>query len=143
MVPGDLDHTQDVFLRDRATGTTSLVSGSPGASPSTGYTNAGPSISANGRYVAFVSNQSDLVDGDNNGLDDVFVRDLVTGSYTLLSRAFNGNQSNGRVVDVVLSADGRYVAFGALATNLDPGDTNSQEDVFEAATGVPLSRALR
>ena len=70
-----------------------------------------PSISADGRYVAFTSNASNLVAGDTNGASDVFVRDLQTGAITRVSTDAGGAQGNDHSYSPAISADGRYVAF--------------------------------
>lgn len=89
-----------------------------------------PSIAANGRYVAFVSDAANLVPGDTNGVGDVFVRDLVLGATTRVSVGPGGVQANGHSRGPALSADGRFVVFESNATNLDPADTTSILDVF-------------
>ena len=89
-----------------------------------------PQISANGRYVAFVSSASNLVRGDTNDTWDVFVRDLRGGTTKRVSVSGTGAQSDGQAHGAEISADGRYVAFSSYATNLVPGDTNDSSDVF-------------
>lgn len=87
-------------------------------------------VSAGGRYVAFVSEATNLVPNDNNGVADVFVRDNVLGTTQRVSVAANGAEANGRSVFASISEDGRFVAFSSLASNLVPGDTNGVYDVF-------------
>jgi Tol biopolymer transport system component len=101
------------------------VDGKPGAGVS-----GEPSVSADGRYVAFRSSARNLVGGDTNGVDDVFVRDRVAGVTTRVSVDRNGAEGNGASWAPSISADGRYVAFVSDATNLVPGDTNVFRDVF-------------
>src|SRR3981189_1487676 len=72
---------------------------------------SGPSISADGRYVAFRSDASNLVPGDTNFLADVFVRDLQTGAITRVSTNASGDQGNSFSSNPSISADGRYVEF--------------------------------
>jgi Tol biopolymer transport system component len=93
-----------------------------------------PSISADGRYVAFSSLASNLVPGDTNGVPDVFVHDRLTGQTTRVSVASDGTQGNDHSGCPSISADGRYVAFESLASNLVPGDTDDswEWDVFVA-----------
>ena len=91
---------------------------------------ASPAISADGRYVAFGSDASNLVPGDTNGTSDVFVRDLRSGTTQRVSVATDGTQANGDSDSPAISADGRYVAFASYASNLVPGDTNGTADVF-------------
>jgi Tol biopolymer transport system component len=120
----------NVFLRDRANSTTTLVSvnlsgtgGGNGDSIPTG-------LSADGRYACFESSASDLVEGDTNGVTDVFVRDLASNLTVLVSVSLDGGAGNGPSRSSVMTPDGRYVAFVSSATNLVAGDTNGISDVF-------------
>lgn len=91
---------------------------------------AGASISANGRFVAFWSNAHDLVPGDTNGASDVFVHDRLTGATERISVNSFGVQGNDESTVPSISADGRFVSFSSKASNLVPGDTNGERDVF-------------
>src|SRR5207249_383144 len=91
---------------------------------------AAPALSADGRFVAFQSDATNLVAGDTNGATDVFVHDRQTGTTERVSVASGGSQGNGFSAGPVLSADGRFVAFHDTATNLVAGDTNGATDVF-------------
>lgn len=97
-------------------------------------------VSADGRYVAFRGNGAGLVPNDTNGTSDVFVRDRVTGQTTLVSKDSNGVQGNGASGAPDISADGRYVLFQSLASNLVPGDTNAAPDIFrhDRLTGTTI-----
>jgi Tol biopolymer transport system component len=90
----------------------------------------GIGVSAHGRFVVFGSSATDLVSGDVNGRDDVFVRDVVGRRTVLVSVGVGGVQGNAQSWQGSISADGRYVAFSSLASNLVPGDTNDTGDVF-------------
>lgn len=90
----------------------------------------GVTLSADGRYVAFASDASDLVPGDSNGDYDAFVYDRQSGTLEMVSVASDGTQADAGVSSPVLSSDGRYVAFASGATNLVAGDTNGCMDVF-------------
>ena len=89
-----------------------------------------PSLSANGRVVAFASGATNLVAGDTNAATDIFVHDLTTGQTVRVSVDSAGIQGNGASFSPSLSADGQLVAFASSATNLVPGDTNGAEDIF-------------
>ena len=135
LVPGDTNGCYDVFVHDRQTGQTMRVSvasdGTQGNASSGVY--CGPSLSADGRYVAFESEASNLVPGDTNWSTDAFVHDRQTGVTERASVASDGNhggQGRGQYAFACISADGRYVAFDSTVTNLVPGDTNGQYDVF-------------
>lgn len=129
LVPGDSNSSQDVFLRDRESGTTERVSVDSAGAQVWGRSDR-PSISADGRYVAFTSSASTLVAGDSNGDDDVFVRDRLIGTTERASLDSAGAEGNNWSDQPSISADGRYVAFTSDATNLVAGDTNSFFDVF-------------
>ena len=89
-----------------------------------------PSLSADGRFVAFNSMADNLVPGDTNGYRDIFVHDCLTRLTTIVSVDSAGNQGNEDVVLTAISEDGRHVAFASLADNLVPGDTNGVCDIF-------------
>jgi Tol biopolymer transport system component len=129
LVAGDTNGQMDVFVRDRQAGTTVRASVSSGGvqGNSGSYT---PSISANGRYVAFASDSSNLVAGDTNGVGDVFVRDLQGNTTMLASASSSGAIGNGQSLLPSLSSDGRFVTFYSDATNLVGGDGNGFRDVF-------------
>ncbi len=129
LVSGDTNGKWDIFVHDQVTGQTTRVSiASNGAQAN--YASLGPSISADGRYVAFYSNATNLVSGDTNNVLDIFVHDRVTGQTTRISVASNGAQGNSSSFNPSISADGRYVAFSSLASNLVNGDMNGARDIF-------------
>jgi Tol biopolymer transport system component len=125
----DRNWREDVFVRDRRRGTTVLVSVGLAGRPANDRSCCA-SISASGRYVAFLSRASNLVRGDRNGLDDAFVRDLALGRTVRVSRSRGGGNPNAPSTAPYISADGRFVAFGSRASNLVRGDTNGIEDAF-------------
>jgi Tol biopolymer transport system component len=89
-----------------------------------------PSVSADGRWVAFSSDASNLVPGDFNHSRDVFLRDTTTGAIRRVSVSSAGQQGNADSYNPSISGDGRYVVYDSFASNLVPGDTNRQGDVF-------------
>ena len=110
-------------------GTTERVSVGPGGAQG----NSGsfiPALSADGRFVAFISTATNLVPGDTNDALDVFVHDRRTGTTRRVSVGPGGVQANGGSTRAAISADGRLVAFHSVASNLVPGDTNGESDVF-------------
>ena len=139
----------------RAAGTTERVSVGPGGRQANGDSLPARAISADGRYVAFVSFATNLVPGDTNGQPDVFVRDRQAGRTERVSVATDGAQgdrASGYIVEhvttlpgVAISADGRFVAFQSNANNLVPGETNLGTDIFlrdrEAGTTERVSLA--
>ncbi|MCF4165232.1 hypothetical protein L2U69_06215 [Zavarzinia compransoris] len=129
LVAGATNGNRQVFVKDLDTGTTTLVSGDGGGTEGNGDSFA-PSVSADGRHVAFYSNASNLVADDTNGQYDIFVKDLDTGTVTRASTALGGTEGNGGSYGPSISSDGRYVAFQSSASNLVAGDTNNTADVF-------------
>lgn len=128
LVFGDIS-LYDIFVRDLVAGTTTLVSvdstGIKGNNDS-----YAPSISTDGRYVAFESIATDLVAGDSNGKGDIFVHDLQTGTTTRVSVNSAGTEGNDTSSDPSISANGKYVAFESDATNLVASDNNNIFDIF-------------
>jgi Tol biopolymer transport system component len=124
----DTNGVEDVFCRDLVNGGTSRLSVS--ASEEGNGLSSSPSISGDGRFVAFQSRASNLVSGDTNGDYDIFVRDRSANTIERVSRASNGTQGNEASVAPTISADGRLVAFMSTADNLVTGDSNDEWDVF-------------
>lgn len=144
--------TENVFVRDTCAGapsdcapSTALVSiGTDGLAGNGDSTS--PTLSANGRYIAFLSSAANLVEGDTNGAADVFVRDTCAGapsgcapSTERVSVASGGIQANDASTSASISATGRYVTFRSLATNLDPSATSVLPGVFvrDICVGAP------
>jgi Tol biopolymer transport system component len=125
LIPAPLN----VYLRDRTSGVTTLVSVNVTGSGGNGDSFA-MGVSSNGQYAVFESSASDLVAGDTNNANDVFVRDVLNGTTTLVSVSTKGGVGNGTSRTPVMTPDGRYVAFVSSASNLVPGDTNSIPDIF-------------
>ena len=119
----------NVFLCDRSN-TTVLVSGNWNGTGGGNGDSVSGQVSTNGQFVVFQSDASNLVPNDTNGVTDIFVRDLVAGTTTLVSVSTNGAPANGASTDPVMTPDGRYVAFISSASNLVPGDTNGIPDIF-------------
>ena len=132
LVPDDTNNLTDVFVRDLVNGTNILVSigVDGGCANGVSWESA---MTPDGHYVAFASTASNLVPGDANGIQDIFVRDLVTGVTTLASPGATGP---GRSDSPQLTPDGRYVAFLSTATNLVPGATTTGEVYVRDLTGA-------
>lgn len=132
LIGGDTNSAHDVFAYDRQSGELTLVSADTAGESGDGDSYA-PSVSADGRFVAFVSNATDLVPGHSGGFDDVFVRDLSSGETTLVSVGVGGALATGNSSAPSISADGAFVAYASAAGNLVSGDTNGQFDIFRAS----------
>lgn len=126
---GDTNFAADVFVHDLLTGTTKLVSVSNAGVQGSGDSSE-PSLSGDGRLVAFTSSAPNLVPGDRNDLPEIFLHDLMTGQTTQASAGSADRQGNGVSAQPEISADGTRVAFTSEASNLVPDDRNRDSDVF-------------
>jgi Tol biopolymer transport system component len=126
-----------IFVYDRLDNRLQQVDVAEDGTPSNGVS-GNPTLSGDGRYVAFDSDASNLVPGDTNSKRDVFVFDRQTRRIERVSLAGDKTQGNSDSASPSLSADGRIVAFESAATNLVLGDTNEMSDVFvyERQTGL-------
>lgn len=131
LVHNDTNGSFDVFRYDRISQTTELVSvRHDGQQPANAHS-ASPTVSDDGRYVAFQSNASDLVDPPTSGRTNIFVRDMLTGVTSLVSVNLDGEGiGNGGATDAVISADGSTIAFSSNASDLVASDTNRRTDIF-------------
>ena len=126
-IDNDFGFYSNVFVHDTVDDTTRLISTNTSGDPVFAVE---PSISADGRYVAFASTMDNIVLDDNNVDGDIFVTDLVNGTTEIASLGTIGNQGNSYSTNPSISADGRYVAFVSIADNLIPGDVNDTYDIF-------------
>ena len=131
LVNGDFNGSEDVFLKDMATKSVTRISQRVDGTEASGFAptpNHPPAISGDGSVVSFSSDSSNLVAGDSNGVPDIFVR--AGGATTRISVGAGGAQANGSSIRPAMSADGRYIVFESVATNLVAGDSNGMPDVF-------------
>ncbi len=137
LVSGDYNGESDIFLYDRMTQQTTLISVSESGVQGNGGSFY-PVISADGTMVAFESDASNLVTGDTNGCRDVFLHQIDSGATIRVSVDSNGLQGNQESTHAAISADGSRVAFDSDASNLVTDDTNGKSDVFlwEASGGT-------
>jgi len=130
LVATDTNATRDVFRRHRTGNVIRRVSVDSGGSQGLGGGSSGPSISIDGRSVAFQSDATNLVPGDTNGSTDIFVHDCLFQTTVRVSVDSGGTQGSSSSGGTSISADGRHVAFDSFAPNLVPNDTNGFQDVF-------------
>lgn len=144
LVAGDSNAKPDIFVHDRLLHKTERVNvASNGAQSNSNSINALMfpfQLSADGRYVTFISDASNLVAGDSNKMNDVFIHDRLTHKTERVSTATNGTQANNDSENMSVSADGRHVAFASKATNLVTNDTNNQADIFVRDRLIDTSR---
>ncbi|MDQ4124937.1 MAG: hypothetical protein M3134_04960 [Actinomycetota bacterium] len=129
LVRRDTNRRPDIFVYNRSTRKTIRVSIASDGTQANGES-AAPMISADGGFVTFHSTASNLVPDDENGRSDIFVHDLSSGETTRVSRGMANTEANGDSFIPAISADGRYVAFQSMASNLVPGDTNGTPDAY-------------
>jgi Tol biopolymer transport system component len=136
LVAGDLNGVTDIFAHDVLTGATVRVSVDSSGGEGDDFC-FGLGASADGRFVVFGSRATNLVAGDTNGVNDVFLHDLVTGATRRVSLDSAGRQGNDHSYGAAISADGSHVGFESIATNLVFQDQNGTNDCFvhEVATG--------
>lgn len=140
LVDGDANGATDIFVRDMTAGTTTRVSVSA-IGGDADLLSTEPALSGNGRFVAFTSAATNLVTGDNNGLADIFVRDLVARTTARVSVSSNSAEANKASSGASLSRDGRFVSFLTNATNLVTGASGTQvyvRDTRDLTTIRPL-----
>ncbi len=133
LVDNDTNGAIDVFLFDRDTGRTRQVSVNSNGAPANGNGQSRfPAISAGGRWIAYHSGATNLVDNDTNNKRDVFLFDRDTGLTQRVSVRSNGAQAGSSSLFPAISADGRWITYNSDATNLVADDTNGMTDVFLA-----------
>ncbi len=138
---GDTGGHVNVFVRDTVAGTTTLISAALGGSLADGDSFS-PSISADGRYVAFASNATNLIVGDDNASTDVFVHDRQSGSTTMASITPAGLPGNADSHSPALSSDGAAIAFVSSASDLVAGDVAGNDDIFIRTFASSLTRRV-
>jgi Tol biopolymer transport system component len=139
LVADDTNGHWDIFVRDLAAGVTERVSVASDGSEAD-HSSFEPSLSDDGRFVAFRSMAGNLVAGDGNGRADVFVHDRDTGTTALVSTGASG-PADGHSARPAISGNGEWIVFESDATNLMAGDTNGARDIFRAPN--PLFSAAR
>jgi Tol biopolymer transport system component len=150
LVPGDKNETVDIFVHDARTGRTEMVSVDDSGNQGDKFSimneaGAERCISSDGRYVVFQSDADNLVRDDTNGYLDQFVHDRIGHRTVRVNVSSLGEQANADSDSThSISADGRYVAFNSVATNLVSGDTNDTEDEFihDIVTGMTTRASL-
>ena len=135
LVAADTNRFADVFVRLPSAGVVRVSIAADGAEAN--ESSGEPDLSEDGRWIVFTSRADNLVEGDTNSGDDVFVRDMATGLIALVSVGRRGAPAAGDSSAPAISADGRYVTFSSDAPNLAAGDDNRRQDVFvrDLATG--------
>jgi Tol biopolymer transport system component len=130
LVSDDTNERSDIFVHDRQTGETVRVSVDSDNSQSEGGSSDHPSISVDGRYVAFESAATNLVDDDTNNTWDIFVHDLQTGDTVLVSVAMQGGSGDSDSLNAFFSGNGRYIVFESYASDLVENDIGDYSDIF-------------
>ena len=129
LVARDTNGKADVFVRDSRTGAIRRASVTRSGAQANGSSHS-PSVSVDCRYLAFVSDATNLVGGDRNGVADVFLKDLTTGAVQLVSVTSSERQANGPSFQPFVSLFGQWIVFESDADNIDARDDNAHSDVF-------------
>jgi hypothetical protein len=141
LIANDTNGFRDVFVRDLVSGTNILVSVATNGSPADNVSYE-PALSIDGHFVAFTSSADNLVPGDSNNVEDVFVRDLLSNTTTLVSANLSGTASGNQGSHVpTISADGRYVIFQSAATDIAAGSF-TYENLFVRDLKLAVTYAL-
>ncbi|BCA54611.1 hypothetical protein W02_17510 [Nitrospira sp. KM1] len=134
LAASDTDDEADVYLY---TGSTTLTRLTPGVGGPPAGLAGSPSVSGNGRFVAFASAKENLIAGDTaDGVSDIFVYTVGTGALRKISSAPGGTAANGNNFGPSISGDGRFIAFSSEASNLVSGDSNGFSDIFVVDTNA-------
>lgn len=141
LVPEDTNETFDVYRRDLQTGGIMLISKTQGGGIANRASNQAV-ISGDGQFVAYISRATNIVPGDTNENNDVFVYNVQTGATQRINVTSRGNQAVGETYYPDISYDGRYVTYGSLASNLVPADSNDALDIFLYDRSVNLTRRI-
>lgn len=131
LVAADTTTSEDVYIHDRSTGTTSLVSVGTHGYAGNGASRYGK-VSADGRFVVFESKASDLVSSGGNNYTNIYVRDLINSTMQLISKNSSGNAPEAASLNPSISCDGAIISFVTHASNLVPNDTNNTYDIIVA-----------
>ena len=139
VVPGDANGVRDVFLRDMQTGAVRRVSALPDGTSANGPS-GGSSMSADGRWIAFVSDATNLAPGPNTALDDVYLYDRVTGSLRRVSTSLTGKDGAGTSRAPRVASDGTHLVFESTANDLVAGDTRDKDAFIADVATLTLRR---
>jgi uncharacterized repeat protein (TIGR01451 family) len=129
LVPNDQNNAKDIFLYNRQTGITTLVSKNAAGFSATGSSGR-PQLTPDGEHLVFSSAAFDLVPGDTNNFEDIFLYEIATGNIRLISQTPSGTQANGDNKEPTICEGGRYIAWTSGANNFTPLDINTYNDVF-------------
>lgn len=146
LVPNDTNFHREVFIRDRTSGLTTRESFDANGNLINGGCHA-VDMDDSATWIAFQTREPNVVAGDTNTMEDVFIRNRITGQVLWATRAFDGSPGNAPTYTGRISADGNWFAFSSSATNLVPSDTNGVSDVFlvdltsQAITRINLGNA--
>lgn len=141
LVPQDTNETYDVYRRDLQTGDIMLVSKTQSGGIANRASNQAV-ISGDGQFVAYISRATNIVPGDTNENNDVFVYDVKKGTTQRVNVSSRGNQAVGETYYPDISYDGRFVVYGSLANNLVLADSNDAIDIYLYDRSVNLTRRI-
>jgi hypothetical protein len=135
LVGGDTNGQWDLFAFDVPSGTTTRLNLQPNGAQANSYVRSPTSLTFDGRFVIYASLSSNLVAGDTNGFQDIFVRDRLLSSTDRVAYAFDGAQTNSDNFVPHMTPDKRWMTFTSTASNIVPGDSNGFRDIFASRLG--------
>jgi hypothetical protein len=137
LVAGDSNGQFDVFARDVPGGVTTRLNLQPNGAQADSYVHSPTALSTDGRFVIYASLSTNLVAGDTNGFQDIFIRDRLLSTTERVSFAFNGAQTNSDNFVPHMTPDKRVITYTSTASNIVPNDTNGFRDIFASTLGGP------
>ncbi len=137
LVPGDTNGNFDLFARDIVAGTTERLNLQPNGAQADSYVQSPTALTTDGRFVIYASLSTNLVAGDTNGFQDIFIRDRLSMTTERVSFAFNGSQTNSDNFVPHMTPDKRVITYTSTANNIVPNDTNGFRDIFASTLGGP------
>ena len=137
LVPGDTSGNWDLFARDIVAGTTERLNVQPNGAQADSYVHSPTALTTDGRFVIFASLSTNLVSGDTNGFQDVFIRDRLMATTERVSFAHDGSQTNSDNFVPHMTPDKRVITYTSTASNIVANDTNGFRDIFASTLGGP------
>jgi hypothetical protein len=135
LVAGDTNAQWDLFARDIAAGVTTRLNVQPSGAQADSYVRSPTALTADGRFVLYASLSTNLVAGDTNGFQDIFLRDRALGVTERVSLDYNGGELNSDCFVPHMTPDKRVITYTSTASDVVPGDTNGFRDIFASTLG--------
>ncbi|MCY2959059.1 MAG: calcium-binding protein [Planctomycetota bacterium] len=135
LVTGDTNGQWDLYARDISAGVTTRLNLQPNGAQADSYARSPSALTTDGRFVIYASLSTNLVPGDTNGFQDIFLRDRLLQTTERVSFDFNGLQTNSDNFVPHMTPDKRVITYTSTASNIVPNDTNGFRDIFASTLG--------